>query len=358
MEKKYKCTCYIKNANDKIGSLDGEVYLASNDFLKVDYPNTTGFYVSNFSLNIDDIYEYNIKSNNELEIVCFTDTYSLSNVDSKYEEIGNYLYRFKIFLSDVESLYKDIFNAKKKRIEIKKKNIEIKNRNLDTLKKSKAKNEVNEYEKYIKINGLYGRTIPKKIAYTGFVYENSNKNGLVIQFDDASEKKYSGQLFENPFGNTNIVINYNDIVNYYIKTKKLYIKVFNNGDFNKIKRDYLKENLLYFGNLIENDIFEIILEGEDLLKLKKILSKKVVLEKNEIMVEEKKENKKQKIIEEQNKYKQKSSKGLGIFIIFYVLFYPLFWIISLPFMIISNFTGSYKKYSPNKTWNDWWNTKS
>lgn len=349
------CECYVRNVHNELKTLIGIAYVTDGNYLKIEYSNTTGF---DFSLPVDDIYEYKNEENNILEIVCFTSTYSLSHVDSQYEELGNYLYKFRIHLKEVKSLYKDISDAKKKRLEIKKKNIEIRNHNLEMLKNSRKKIETDEAEKYIKINGSYGRTIPKKIAYTGFAYENSNENGLVIQFDDASEKKYLGQLFGNSFGNENIVINYNDIIDYYIKEKKLYIKVFNNGDFNEIKRDYSKENLLYFGNLIENDIFEIILEGEDLLKLKKILSKRVVLEENEIMVEEKKENKEKKIIEEQKKYKQKSTKGLGIFIIFYVLFYPLFWIISLPFMLISNFTGSYKKYSPNKTWNDWWNTKS
>lgn len=351
MEKKYNCTCYVKNVHDEIDALNGEVYVAGTSYLKVEYPKTTGFYVSNFTLSIDDIYEYKIISEDKLEIVCFTDTYSLSHVDDNYQELGNYLYKFTIYIKEAKALYKDICDAKKIKLEKNKKSLEI-------LINQKSKKFKTSSDDYIKIKGSYGRTSPKKMLYTGFAYETFNEKYLTIQFDNESEKKYLGQQFKNNLENTRIDIKYEDILEYYIKAKKIHIKVYNNGSFGGVIRDCSKENLLYFGNLIENDVFEIILEGEEILKLKKLLSQRISLDKNEEIIEEKKNEKIRKIEEEEKNYKHKSSTGLGIFMIFYILFYPIFWIISLPFMIISNFTGSSEKYSPNKTWNDWWNTKS
>ena len=358
MEKKYNCTCYVKNVHDEIGNLSGEVYVAGTSYLKVEFPKITGFYASNFSLNIDDIYEYKIISEDELEIVCFTDSYSLSHVDANYKELNNYLYKFTIYIKEVKALYKDISNAKKKSLEQKKKSLEICKNNLRTLKNYTTLPEKAEIGNYIKVNGLYGRTIPKRIKYTGYAFEGDDGKCLIVQFDEVSEEKYLGQSFCDSFGNTKLFINYDNIIDYFIKEKKLHIKVFSNSDFYGANRDYLKENLLYFGNLIENDIFEIILEGEEISKVKKLLSKRVALTENEVNIENKKVEKIRKRKEEEKKYKKKSSTGLGIFMIFYILFYPIFWIISLPFMIISNFTGNSEKYSPNKAWNDWWNTKS
>lgn len=352
MEKKYNCTCYVKNVHDEIGNLSGEVYVAGKSYLKVEFPKITGFYASNFSLSIDDIYEYKIISEDELEIVCFTDTYSLSHVDAEYKELNNYLYKFTIHIKEVKALYKDISVAKKKKLKKKKENIEICKSNLRTLKNYTTITEKAELKNYTKVKGSYGRTIPKKNKYTGYAFESAYEDCLIVQFDDTSEKRYIEQTFVDALGQTKIFIKYNEIKDYYIKSKKLHIKVFNNGDFNEIK------NLLYFGDLIENDVFEIILEGEEIQKVKKLLSKRVVLEENEVNIENKKIEKTRKIKAEEKKYKKKSSAGLGIFMIFYILFYPIFWIISLPFMIISNFTGSSEKYSPNKAWNDWWNTKS
>lgn len=346
MEKKYKCTCYIENVHDKISALNGEVYVASNNFLKVDYPNTTGFYASNFSLHVDNIYECIINENDELEIICSVDTYSLSHVDSKYEKIDNCLYKFNIYLTQAELLYNDILSAKKKILENNKKR-------LERLINQKTKKLITNSKDYIKIQSTYGRMISKKILYTGFAYESYNGKCLTIQFDNKSEKKYLGQQFGNNLENTRIDINYEDIIDYYIKSKKLYIKVYDNR-----KNDFFTKELLYFGKVKDEDIFEIVLEGEELLNLKKILAKRVVLEDIEEIIEEKNQEKLRRKEENEKKYKSKSSAGLGIFMIFYVLFYPIFWLISLPFMIISNLTGSSEKFSPDKTWNDWWNTKS
>lgn len=346
MEKKYNCTCYIKNARDKISALNGEVYVASNGFLRIDYPNKNGFFVSDFSLSINDIYECKNEDNNTLEIVCFTDTYSLSHVAAEYKELDNYLYKFTIYIKEVKALYKDICDAKKK-------NLERNKKSLESLINQKTKKLITSSENYIKIKSSYGRMIPKKIFYTGFAYESFNGKCLTIQFDNESEKKYLGQQIGNNLENTRVDIKYEDIIDYYIQSKKLYIKVYDNR-----KYDFFTKQLLYFGKVKEEDIYEIILEGEELSNLKKLLSKRVILENIEEIIEEKNQEKIRRIEETEKKYKSKSSTGLGIFIIFYILFYPIFWLISLPFMIISNFTGSSEKYSPNKTWNDWWNTKS
>ena len=43
MEKKYNCTCYVKNVHDEIGNLSGEVYVAGTSYLKVEFTKITGF---------------------------------------------------------------------------------------------------------------------------------------------------------------------------------------------------------------------------------------------------------------------------------------------------------------------------
>lgn len=354
MEKKYHCKCHVKNINNKIQILYGNVYVASNNFLRIDYDNTTGFYISNFSISIDNIYDFEMIEKDVLEITCFEGMCDYKNVDSEYEKINNYLYKFKIYSSSATNLYEDIKRKKEENFLSTKKFLE--ERILQNKKKSRK-----IPDNKIKIKSLYGRTIPKKISYTGYVFDSYNGNCLAIMFDNISEKKYLGLQFGNSYENTSLFINYKDIVNYYIKDEKMHIKIYNDEPYGGVLKSYIKENLLYFGIPIDNNTFEIILESDDLAKIKKLLFEKIKLDENEQLINEKKERQKKEHKEKMQKYNNKSIINSGWFMILYFIFSPLIWIISLPFILLKNFIDLFKEDARNeneKTWDDWHNTRS
>ena len=65
----------------------------------------------------------------------------------------------------------------------------------------------------------------------------------------------------------------------------------------------------------------------------------------------------------QQKKKEKKDRTYmsGLLLVLYIIFYPIIFLVSLPFMILNNFVSIFKEGTRDeneKTWDDWRNTKS
>ena len=326
---------------------------------------------SPWSIRLMNIISCKLSEENAIELLLDSST-NIETIDANAQKINSINYIVHIYSNEAEEIVKEINkellkikNKNKKR----KQNITYENIYYDTIKK--------KYKTFL-ITGKFGRNIPKKITFTGFLYFNDISNNLTILFDSESERK-NNELFC-PNRNNEISIEYNDIINYTKNGNTINFKICCD---NIIEKEALK----FFGIPTDNSkIYEINIKSEKSLDIYNLLLKKTPLnypDDNkmlycgnygaEVLEEDNqcpkcglffKEDNSGEIqyIKQQKKERKKDRTYMsGLLLVLYIIFYPIIFLVSLPFMVLNNFVSIFKEDTRDeneKTWDDWRNTKS
>ena len=350
---------------NKVTTIPGKLQLRKGVEIAFEFEEGVIRNFSEWSIKLKDIINCRLLEECTVELL-LENPVNVEHIDANAQKLNSINYIVHIYSNEAKYIVKEIKNELAKETnnnKRRKQEIHYENIYYNNIKKN--------YQTFL-ITSKFGRNVPKKVVYNGFLYFNNDYNNLNILFDSESEIKNLELFCSNKY--TEISIAYDNICDYSRKGNNLKIVVEND------KHNIEKELLKYFATPIDDwKIYEINIKSEKALEIYNLLQKKIPL--NHGIEEEtfycdncgatvsddskKCPNCGAYFIEEdakrENETSTKSNEMSGLLLILYIIFYPIIFIVSLPFMLLKNFTDLFKEDTRNekeKNWDDWYNTRS